>query len=61
MSWAETLEVRFVSRSEVGVQIVNPRRCGSWGNCVAIELKSTNSRSREASWPDSPRHNQTRA
>jgi hypothetical protein len=57
MSWAETLEVPRLSQGrveiEVGVQIVNPRRCGSWGNCAAIELKSTNSRSRQASWPDS--------
>jgi hypothetical protein len=44
MSWAETLEVPRLSqgRVEVGVsvQIVNPRRCGSWGNCAAIDLKS---------------------
>jgi len=44
MSWAETLEVPRLSQSrvevEVSVQIVNPRRCGGWGNCAAIDLKS---------------------
>ena len=43
MSWYETLEVPrlFQSRAdvEVSVQVVNPRRCGSWGNCAAIDLK----------------------
>jgi hypothetical protein len=44
MSWDETLVVPGLSQGrvevEVSVQIVNPRRCGSWGNCAAIELKS---------------------
>ena len=44
MSWAETLEVPRLSQGrvtlEVEVQIVNPRRCGSWGNCAAFDLKS---------------------
>jgi hypothetical protein len=44
MSWDETLEVPRLSQGhvevEVSVQIVNPRRCGSWGNCAAIYLKS---------------------
>jgi hypothetical protein len=44
MSWDETLEVPRLSQGrvevEVSVQIVNPRRCGSWGNCAAIDLKS---------------------
>ena len=44
MSWAETLEVPRLSQGrvevEVSVQIVNPRRCGNWGNCVAFDLKS---------------------
>ena len=44
MSWDETLEVPRLTQGrvevEVSVQIVNPRRCGSWGNCAAIELKS---------------------
>lgn len=44
MSWAETLEVPRLSQGrvtlEVEVQIVNPRRCGSWGNCAAFNLKS---------------------
>ena len=44
MSWHETLEVPRLSQGrvevEVSVQIVNPRRCGSWGACAAIDLKS---------------------
>jgi hypothetical protein len=44
MAWGETFEVPRLSQArvevEVSVQIVNPRRCGSWGNCAAIELKS---------------------
>ena len=44
MAWGETLEVARLPQTrvevEVSVQIVNPRRCGSWGNCAAIELKS---------------------
>jgi hypothetical protein len=44
MSWDETLELPRQSQGrvdvEVTVQIVNPRRCGSWGNCAVIELKS---------------------
>jgi hypothetical protein len=45
MSWAETLEVPPLSEGrvevEVSVQIVNPRRCGSWGNCAAFDLKAS--------------------
>jgi len=44
MAWDETLEVPRLSQArvevQVTVQIVNPRRCGNWGNCAAIELKS---------------------
>jgi hypothetical protein len=44
MSCDETLEVPHLPQGrvevEVGVQIVNPRRCGSWGNCAAIDLKT---------------------
>jgi hypothetical protein len=44
MSWDETLEVPRLSQGrveiEISVQIVNPRRCGSWGNCATIDLKS---------------------
>jgi hypothetical protein len=44
MSWDESLEVPRLSPGrvevDVSVQIVNPRRCGNWGNCVAIDLKS---------------------
>lgn len=44
MSWNETLEVPRLSQGrvevEVTVQIVNPRRCGSWGSCATIDLKS---------------------
>lgn len=44
MSWAETLEVPRLSEGrvelEVDVQIVNPRRCGNWGNCAAFYLES---------------------
>jgi hypothetical protein len=44
MSWAETLEVPRLSQGridlQVDIQIVNPRRCGSWGNCAAFDLKS---------------------
>jgi hypothetical protein len=44
VAWAETLEVPRLAEGrvevEVSVQIVNSRRCGSWGNCAAIDLKS---------------------
>jgi hypothetical protein len=44
MSWTETLEVPRLSQGrvdlQVDVQIVNPRRCGKWGNCVAFDLES---------------------
>jgi len=44
ISWNEVLEVPHLSRGhvevEVSVQIVNPRRCGGWGHCAAIDLKS---------------------
>lgn len=44
MSWDETLEVPRLSEGrawvEVGVQIVNPRRCGRWGTCAAFDLES---------------------
>lgn len=45
MSWVETLGVPRLSQGrvkvEVSVQIVDPRRCGRWGNCAAIDLKSS--------------------
>jgi hypothetical protein len=45
MTWSETLEVIALSkgrvRVEVGVEIVNPRRCGGWGNCAFFEIKSS--------------------
>ena len=44
MLWDETLEVARLHHgrveAEVSVQIVNPRRCGSWGNCAAFDLTS---------------------
>ncbi len=44
MLWAETLEVPRLSQGivdlQVDVQIVNPRRCGNWGNCAAFYLES---------------------
>jgi hypothetical protein len=44
LSWDEALEVPRLSQGrvevEVSVQIVNPRRCGGWGNCSSIDLKS---------------------
>jgi hypothetical protein len=44
MSWAETLEMPRLSQGpvalQVDVQIVNPRRCGNWGKCVAFDLAS---------------------
>jgi hypothetical protein len=44
MSWDETLEVSHLShrhiKIEVSIQIVNPRRCGSFGGCATIDLKS---------------------
>src|SRR5262249_34822926 len=44
MSWNEALKAPPLSEGrvevEVDVQIVNPRRCGRWGNCAAIDLKS---------------------
>jgi hypothetical protein len=44
MSWDETLEVSHLSQRhikvEVSIQIVNPRRCGSFGACATIDLKS---------------------
>jgi hypothetical protein len=44
MSWDEALEVPRLQQGhvlvEISVQIVNPRRCGSWGNCAAFDLKS---------------------
>ncbi len=45
LSWDETLETPRLpggrAEVEVGVQIVNPRRCGNWGNCAAFELRAT--------------------
>jgi hypothetical protein len=40
--WRETLDVPQSSdgRVKVDVQIVNPRRCGTWGNCDAFDLTS---------------------
>jgi hypothetical protein len=44
MLWDGTLEIPRLSQGcvevEVSVQIVNPRRCGNWGTCVAIDLTS---------------------
>lgn len=44
MRWSESLEVDRLPQGrvevEVSVQIVNPRRCGSWGNCAAFYLTS---------------------
>jgi len=44
MSWTETLEVPRLpdgrAEVEVSVQIVDPRRCGRWAACAAIDLKS---------------------
>ena len=44
MSWAESLQVPRLpdgpGEIDVSVQIVNPRRCGGWGTCAAIDLKS---------------------
>jgi hypothetical protein len=44
MTWDEPLEVPRLQQGrvlvEVSVQIVNPRRCGSWGNCATFDLKS---------------------
>ena len=44
MSWDEAIEVPRLPHGraevEVSVQIVNPRRCGRWGICAAIDLKS---------------------
>lgn len=42
-AWIETLEVPSLSQGievEVEVQIVNPRRCGSWGDCSAFDVRS---------------------
>jgi hypothetical protein len=44
MSWVETLEVPRLPDGppevQVSLQIVNPRRCGRWRACAAIDLKS---------------------
>ena len=44
MLWNETFKEAGLpyGRVEVGasVQIVNPRRCGGWGNCAAFDLRS---------------------
>lgn len=44
MSWVETLEMPKLSQGHVylqaDIQIVNPRRCGNWGECVAFDLTS---------------------
>ena len=44
MAWDETLDVGGLPHgrveAEASVQIVNPRRCGSWGNCAAFDLTS---------------------
>jgi hypothetical protein len=40
MSWEVPRLSQGRVKVEVSVQIVNPRRCGGWGNCSAIELKS---------------------
>lgn len=44
LSWAETIDIRELRPGrlevEVEVQITNPNRCGSWGNCSAFDVKS---------------------
>ena len=44
MPWDERLEVARLPHdrveADVTVQIVNPRQCGSWGNCAAFDLTS---------------------
>jgi hypothetical protein len=44
LSWAETLEIRDLRRGrlevKVDLQITNPNRCGSWGNCSAFDVTS---------------------
>ncbi len=44
MSWTEALEVPRLADGRAGikvsVQIVNPRRCGRWRACAAIDLTS---------------------
>jgi hypothetical protein len=44
ISWDEAREVPHLSQGRVTVQVIvqitNPRRCGSWGNCATFDLKS---------------------
>jgi hypothetical protein len=44
LSWAETIEIGELRRGrlevKVDVQITNPNRCGSWGNCSAFDVTS---------------------
>ncbi|MEZ5288277.1 MAG: hypothetical protein R2712_26445 [Vicinamibacterales bacterium] len=43
LAWSETLTELHLSKVvevEVGVQIVNPRRCVNWGNCSAFDVRS---------------------
>jgi hypothetical protein len=44
LSWAETIEIRELRQGllevKVDVQVTNPNRCGSWGNCSAFDVTS---------------------
>jgi hypothetical protein len=44
MTWAETRQISDLreGRLEVAVrvQITNPNRCGSWGNCMSFDVES---------------------
>jgi hypothetical protein len=44
LSWAETIAIREMRQGrlevKVDVQITNPNRCGSWGNCSAFDVTS---------------------
>ena len=44
LSWAETIEIRELREGrlevKVDVQVTNPNRCGSWGNCSAFDVTS---------------------
>lgn len=44
LSWAETIDVGELRQGrlevKVDVQITNPNRCGSWGNCSAFDVTS---------------------
>ena len=44
LSWAGTIEIRELRQGllevKVDVQITNPNRCSSWGNCSAFDVTS---------------------